>query len=132
VSRCTCRFGLDCTVHDASGKRWDAYSLADVAALCRVTFEPAQAEWSCYCGRHDDSDDKEMPIGTLCIWERASYEYNEWDCRCAESYLDGWLSAQTTDWDRLGRAEHRRSWWQQRCRRALGRFASFFGLEVYN
>jgi hypothetical protein len=88
-------YGHTCTVHDETGKRWDAYTIDDVAKECRVRFEPSDPEWSCYCGRHTND---EMPAGTLCVWERTSYECDEWECKCAESYRDGWLWAVTTDW----------------------------------
>lgn len=113
---CRCRFHLGCTVHDHDGKRWDAYTPDDVARLDRITFEPAQEGWSCYCGRHEATDD-EMPVGTPCTWDRASYEYNEWDCRCAEDYRDRWLNCQSIDWEQLGRADDRRYFLLSRLRR---------------
>lgn len=116
MSRCRCRFHLGCTVHDDDGKRWDAYTAADVARLDRVTFKPAEEGWSCYCGRHEATD-HEMPVGTLSFWRQTSYEYSEWECQCAESYRDDWLSHQSIDWSYIGRAEdrrYRRTMWLRR------------------
>lgn len=116
MSGCRCRFHLGCTVHDEDGKRWDAYTIDDIALLDRLTYEPAQEGWSCYCGRHEATDN-ELPIGTPCVWRQVSYESNEWECECAESYRDGWLSAQSVDWERMGRASDRRYQLEQRLRR---------------
>lgn len=116
MSRCRCRFHLGCTVHDDSGRRWDAYTAEELARLDRQKVEPAEAEWSCYCGRHEGTDG-ELPVGTPCIWRLTSYEYDEAECECIESYRDRWLSDQSIDWDRLGRASERRYFLQQRLRR---------------
>lgn len=118
---CRCRFHLGCTVHDDAGKRWDAYTIDDVARIDGVTFEQSQEEWSCYCGRHEATDN-EMPVGTACIWRKTSYEYDEWECECAESYRDTWLSHQSVDWSALGRADdrrYRRTKWLRRLRAAF-------------
>ncbi len=116
MNRCRCRFHMGCTVHDDDGRRWDSYTAEEVARLDRQEVEPAQAEWSCYCGRHEATHD-ELPEGTPCIWRRTSWEYDEWECECIESYRDRWLSVVSIDWDRLGRASERRWRIQQRLRR---------------
>lgn len=116
MSRCRCRFHLGCTVHDEEGRRWDSYTAEEVARLDRQKVEPADPEWSCYCGRHEATDN-ELPAGTPCIWRRTSYEYDEAECECIESYRDRWLSVVTIDWDRLGHAEDRRQRRQECLRR---------------
>lgn len=125
ASRCRCRFHVDCTVHDDEGRRWDSYTAEEVARLDRQKVEPAQAEWNCYCGRHEDTD-SELPEGTPCIWRRTSWEYDEWECECIESYRDRWLTAVTVDWGRLGRAADRRWHWEQRFRRWKWRLREAF------
>jgi len=57
VTKCRCRFHMGCTVHDDDGRRWDSYTAEEVARLDRQKVEPAQAEWNCYCGRHEATDD---------------------------------------------------------------------------
>ena len=116
MSRCRCRFHDGCTVHDDDGRRWDSYTAAEVAALDDLKVEPAEPDWSCYCGRHEATD-AELPAGTPCVWRRTSYEYDEWECECIESYRDSWLSHQSIDWERLGRADSRRYFRQQCLRR---------------
>ncbi len=90
-------YGHTCTLHDKSGKRYDSYTFEDVAAEYHATKEIQTADtgWCCYCGRHDDDY---MPVGTNCLWNKTSYEYDEWECKCAEAVLDDWLHAVTTDW----------------------------------
>ena len=93
--------GHTCTVHDEKGRRWDAYTAVEVAALNRVKVEAqtAETDWSCYCGRHGrEGDDQVMPIGTPCWWRRTSYEEDEWECGCLESLRDEWLACAQTDW----------------------------------
>lgn len=116
ASRCRCRFHVDCTIHDDAGRRWDSYTAAEVASLDDQKVEPAEPEWHCYCGRHEATD-HELPVGTPCIWRRTSYEYDEWECECIESYRDTWLSHQVVDWEALGRADDRRWRLRQRLRR---------------
>jgi hypothetical protein len=84
-------------VHDETGKRWDAYTFDEIAALhhVKVEVQDKKSQWSCYCGRHKDDV---MPVGMKCIWLKTSYEYDEWECECADSYRQKWLDAQTTDW----------------------------------
>lgn len=110
MSACRCRFHLDdCTVHDRDGKRWDAYTIADVAKISRLEFKAAPADrdpWNCYCGRHVDD---EVPAGTLCHWEKTSYEYDEWECRCADSCRDDFLRDVTIDWAGMARRDDRRA-----------------------
>lgn len=93
-------YGHTCTVHDANGKRWDAYTFEDVAAehRCEISIVPKDDEWSCYCGRHPDDV---MPVGSKCVWNKVSYEYDEWECECADAFRDGWLHAVTTDWHQM-------------------------------
>jgi hypothetical protein len=91
-------YGHTCTTHDERGRRWDNYTAEDVAAEYHATVEFAPGgddAWHCYCHRYHDG---EMAEGTPCVWEKASYEYDEWDCKCLESVRDDWLHAVTTDW----------------------------------
>lgn len=121
MTACRCRYHLGCPVHDDDGKRWDAYTIDDIARIDRVKFEPAKEGWSCYCGRHEATD-SEMPAGTLCLWERTSHEYDEAECLCAEDYRDRWLVHQSIDWYGIGLAEerrHRRTRWLRRIRRVF-------------
>lgn len=95
-------FGHTCVIHDSKGKRWDAYSFEEIAAIDRVKVDvqTSETEWSCYCSDCDKDPERDniMPVGTKCVWEKTSYEYDEWECRCATSYRRDWIDNQTTDW----------------------------------
>lgn len=91
-------YGHTCTIHDEAGRRWDSYSAEEVARQYYRKFEhapDADDAWTCYCGRHDEN---ELPEGTPCVWEKTSYEYDEWECKCLHSIRDDWLSSVTIDW----------------------------------
>lgn len=90
--------GHPCIVHDERGRRWDDYTAEEVAAAGGEVVQPAEAEWSCYCGRHDGDLDQFMVVGTPCIWRKTSYEYDEWECQCIDGNRDQWLINVTTDW----------------------------------
>lgn len=114
TARCVCRFHMGCDVHDDAGRRWDSYTTDDMAKAMGLEFQPAPAdgEWSCYCGRHDATD-AEVPIGTPCYWERTSYEYDEWECKCAAAVFDDWVDAQSPFWEQAAR-QWDRQWRRQR------------------
>lgn len=98
-------FGGDCLVHDENGRRFDSYTAEEVAAEygLKVEHQTEETEWSCYCGRHDDDL---MPVGTPCVWEKTSYEYDEWECTCLAALRAEWLSAVTTDWSDMARQSY--------------------------
>ena len=88
-------YGHTCTVHDERGKRWDAYTIEEALDGSKIDVQTEKTEWSCYCGQHDDNL---MPVGMKCIWRQTSYECDEWECECADSFRASWLAAVTTDW----------------------------------
>lgn len=88
-------YGHTCVSHDKIGRRWDTYSIEEIADQFEIEVQTEDTEWSCYCGRHHDDL---MPIGTRCIWQKVSYEYDEWECGCTEEFRAKWLRCQTTDW----------------------------------
>jgi hypothetical protein len=45
------------------------------------------------------------PRGTPMLWERTSYEYDEWDCKTALEVLSQLEFAHDTDWDAIARAQ---------------------------
>lgn len=115
VPRMTCgcprvhelKYGHTCIVHDPSGKRWDAYTIEEiVAGMPGLTIEvqTAETEWSCYCGRHEHCD-AQMAVGTRCIWQQTSYEYDEAECECAEAFRASWLADITTDWTAMAKQD---------------------------
>lgn len=87
-----------CLVHDETGKRWDAYTLDEIAAMNRdeITVVGKDDEITCYGGYCPDHD--VLPVGTRGVWRRTSYEYDEWEFKCARCEREEWLSCQTTDW----------------------------------
>ncbi|WP_448031528.1 hypothetical protein [Bradyrhizobium liaoningense] len=91
-------YGHTCTVHDETGKRWDAWTLEEIAAQShdKLELQTEKTEWNCYCGRHGEDD--LPPVGTACIWRKTSYEYDEWECDCGVAYREAWLAVVTTDW----------------------------------
>lgn len=94
-------YGHTCTVHDESGKRWDAYTFDDIMAEYRglkIDVQTADTDWSCYCHRHKRNADHVMAVGTRCIWQRTSYECDEWECECEHEFREQWLHSITTDW----------------------------------
>jgi len=94
-------YGHTCTVHDEKGRRWDAYTVEEIAAQshAKIEVQTATTEWTCYCGRHDrEHADSTMPVGTRCIWRQVSYFDNEWECDCVDAFRDDWLNCVTTDW----------------------------------
>jgi hypothetical protein len=93
-------YGHTCTVHDEAGKRWDSYTIDEIAAAGRsdVEFQTAGTDWSCYCDRCDKFTDNMPPPGTKMIWRKTSYEYDEWECLCEHAEREQWLHDVTTDW----------------------------------
>ncbi len=92
-------------VHDANGRRWDSYTGEEVAALERqsIGVQTEATRWSCYCPAHEAEPDCLMPVGTKCVWVKTSYEYDEWDCHCLESWRQQWIDVVTTDWSALAK-----------------------------
>lgn len=95
-------WGHTCTVHDETGKRWDAYSIEEVMAhFPHQKIDVADhGEWTCYCGRHPDDY---MPEGTRCVWTGGGGETPEWECECVEAFRDSWLNVVTIDWIAAGK-----------------------------
>jgi hypothetical protein len=99
-----------CCVHDKDGKRWDSYTFEDVAKASNAEIEvqTSDTEWSCYCSRCDQYRDNQFPVGTRCVWEQTSYEYNEHECRCEHSYREDFINCATTDWIAMVKEDERR------------------------
>jgi hypothetical protein len=111
--------GHNCTVHDESGKRWDAYTFEDVCTQYRtkpsevVTVKPGE-EMSCYCGRHRHRKFGRhyMRAGERGVWTGGGGEQPEYEFECAEAFRQKFVDAASTDWygmylesDRKWRAE---------------------------
>jgi len=45
-----------------------------------------------------------VPKGASIVWERASYEYDEWDCRTALDILDQMEFVESVDWEAMAAA----------------------------
>lgn len=43
----------------------------------------------------------DIPRGTPVIWERVSYEYDEWECRTALEIYEQRRAVEDTDWEAL-------------------------------
>lgn len=90
---------------DENGKRWDSYTFDDWLKLNRHEAKTTDDdETLCAGGMCEQDPDglyRYMKKGEKCVWQKVSYEYDEWEAECAHCYKERWLTVMTTDWEEI-------------------------------